>query len=62
MSLNEIAKKGQLLALIKEVSDLHGGDDPVFLQDYADELLSRHNLDDILVCFKGIKENKLGNI
>lgn len=51
-----IPKKNELAVLIKKVSDAYGGDDVVWLREYAKEVieLNRQNLDVALDCFNNL--------
>jgi hypothetical protein len=52
-----IAKKNELCSLIKKVSDLYGGDDLVWLKEYAKEVIevNRDGLDTALACFRELE-------
>jgi hypothetical protein len=51
-----IAKKNILIPLIRKVSVLHGGDDPVWLDEFITETLKNwaHDLDAAIVCFQDV--------
>lgn len=51
-----IAKKNELCGLIKQVSDAHGGDDVVWLREYAKEVIDAHSddLNPALDCFRDL--------
>lgn len=48
------SKKEHLENLVKELSDLHGGDEPEWLANYKQDLMKRfhHHLDDAIMCFQ----------
>lgn len=48
----------QIYLYIKCISDQYGGDDPVFLQQYIDDVLNTwgHDLDKAAACFKEVVE------
>jgi hypothetical protein len=48
------SKKEHLEKLVKELSDLHGGDNPEWLANYKQDLIKRfHNrLDEAILCFQ----------
>ncbi len=50
----DVCKRNELWALIKRVSQHHGGDDPEWLKEYAREMLQNHSLDDALACFRDL--------
>lgn len=56
MSWNEQRK--ELQRLIKLISDHNGGDDPKWLYDYCQEVITNYhaNLEDALTCFQSLAE------
>lgn len=52
------AKIKELQSLIKSVSDSHGGDDPMFLDEYIQEVISNNDIDKALACFRGLAKQK----
>lgn len=48
------AKKNILRILIKKVSNIHGGDDPEWLEEYIQEVISKYknNYDTAISCFE----------
>lgn len=52
-----IAKKNELCSLIKKVSDLHGGDELLWLKEYAIEVIevNKDGLDTALACFRELE-------
>jgi hypothetical protein len=59
-------RKTYLCNLIKQVSDIHGGDDPKWLEEYTDDVV-KDNLNDLqeaISCFRSLcagHEKKLKN-
>jgi len=60
--VNKLGKINRLRRLIKLVSDAHGGDDPVFLEKFTQEVIDakHHTLDDALICFEKTLKLKYG--
>lgn len=53
-----LAKKNYLCILIKEVSNLYGGDDIVFLRQHCKEVLQEHKgikIEEAIACYEAIK-------
>lgn len=54
-------KRDRLCKLIKEISDMNGGDDIEWLREYCKDIVVQHknNIDVALACFMDIKKNHL---
>jgi len=52
---------GRLANLIKDVSDLHGGDDPQFLAEYIAEVTKEwsNDLNKAIDCFEDLKQQAI---
>ena len=50
-------QRNQLAEVIKEISDQHGGDDPIWLADYTLEVVKayRFELEIPIACFEGLR-------
>lgn len=53
-------KRNRLVGLIKELSDLHGGDDKKWLEEYCQEVVMayKNDLDTALTCFDDLVKQK----
>lgn len=59
-----IAKKNYLCMLIKEVSNLYGGDDIAFLRQHCKEVLQEHKgikIEEAIACYERIKSHFLND-
>lgn len=56
MKISWKAKKNHLCKLIKEVSDMYGGDDIEWLREYAKEVIVQNaeDLDKAIDCFQSL--------
>lgn len=54
-------QRRRLVELIKEVSDLNGGDDPAWLAEYTAEVLKdwSDKLHSAIICFEDLKQQAL---
>jgi hypothetical protein len=59
----KLCKKNELIALIRKVDKKWGGDDPVWLNEYIDEVITlwSHDLDKAILQFKELQKQKVFN-
>jgi hypothetical protein len=57
-----IAASNEIRCHIKFISEASGGDDPVWLKEYIDEVLTtwEHDLDKALECFRDLRKQAEG--
>jgi hypothetical protein len=50
----EICQRNELWALIRKISTFHGGDEDLWLREFAKVMVEKHGFEKSLECFKNI--------